>query len=380
MSGDPSRDAAMEASVESLKTYLAGLAHLAAAAQNGAAALARYANEFIIPYMLATNYFRDVELGKLGRNDPLQTLKHNSELGMFNLDLANRALTGALETLGEYARIESPKAAAAFAPFIFEGDLKGVQALFQRKAELLELVAVRYPATIRAIEAEYGFHFERGVNPKVAETERFLLYQILPTDTRVSVREGGKPILILPPYVLGANILGFLPGENRSYAHCFANQGIPTYIRILKDIQTTEALQVMTGEDDARDTRLFCEAIRARHGRAITLNGYCQGGFSALCNLLCGELDDLVDAFITCVAPMDGTRSEGLSSFLSRLPRRFNELDYGTKTLPNGNKLADGKLMGPLVNRKLTTAAATAVAALISGLNLYLLWQLARGG
>ena len=102
----------------------------------------------------------------------------------------------------------------------------------------------------------------------------------------------------------------------------------------------------MTGEDDALDTRVFCETIKKKHGKAVTLNGYCQGGFSALCNLLSGELDDLVDAFITCVAPMDGTRSKGLSGFLSRLPQRFNDLAYGTKTLPNGNKVADGKLMG----------------------------------
>jgi hypothetical protein len=267
-------------------------------------------------------------------------------LGRFNLDLCNRALLGALSAVGDYSRLESSKTLQALVPMLFAGDFSRLEHLLRRKTELLELLAFRYPEAIRAIEPEYGFHFERGENPRVAETDRFFLYQVLPTDPAVSVRTGGKPVLILPPYVLGANILGFLPGENRSYAHCFANQGIPTYIRILKDIQTTEALQVMTGEDDARDTRSFCEAIRARHGRGITLNGYCQGGFSALCNLLSGELDGLVDAFISCVAPMDGTRSDGLSSFLARLPQRFNDLDYGTKTLPNGNKVADGKLMG----------------------------------
>jgi hypothetical protein len=162
----------------------------------------------------------------------------------------------------------------------------------------------------------------------------------------VEIRKDGKPILILPPFVLGANILGFLPGENRSYAHCFANQGIPTYIRILKDIQTTEPLQVMTGEDDARDTRKFCESLIQAHGKPVTLNGYCQGGYSGLCNLLSGELDGLVDAFITCVSPMDGTRSVGLSGFLKSLPARFNDLAYGSKTLPNGNQVADGHLMG----------------------------------
>jgi hypothetical protein len=43
---------------------------------------------------------------------------------------------------------------------------------------------------------------------------------------------------------------------------------------------------------------------------------------------------------------MDGTRSKGLAEFLKNLPQRFNDLLYGTKTLPNGNQVADGKLMG----------------------------------
>jgi hypothetical protein len=137
-----------------------------------------------------------------------------------------------------------------------------------------------------------------------------------------------------------------LPGEQRSYAHCYANQGIPTYIRILKDIGTTAALQIMSAEDDARDTAVFCRTIKARHGKPVTLNGYCQGGYNALCTILSGVLDGLVDAFITCVAPMDGTRSKGLAGFLGKLPPRFNDLAYGVKTLANGNQVADGTLMG----------------------------------
>jgi hypothetical protein len=346
MADDSSPDPAADAAEKSLKTYLSGLSYLATASQNGICALLRYANEFIIPYMLATNYFRDVEAAKLWKGDPHQTIRDYTDLGRFNLDLCHRALRGALNAFGDYFRLESSTAMQAAVPLLFCGDGSSLERLVQRKAELLTLMAYRYPHAIQAIEPEYGFHFERGTSPKIAETDRFVLYQVLPSDSSVAVRGGGKPILILPPYVLGANILGFLPGENRSYAHSFANQGIPTYIRILKDIQTTEALQVMTGEDDARDTRTFCEALRERHGRGITLNGYCQGGFSALCNLLSGELDGLVDAFISCVAPMDGTRSEGLSSFLANLPKRFNDLGYGTKTLPNGNQVADGKLMG----------------------------------
>jgi hypothetical protein len=65
-----------------------------------------------------------------------------------------------------------------------------------------------------------------------------------------------------------------------------------------------------------------------------------------LCNILSGKLDSLVDAFITCVSPMDGTRSKGLSSFLKELPDQFNDLAYGTKELANGHRVADGTLMG----------------------------------
>jgi hypothetical protein len=226
----------------------------------------------------------------------------------------------------------------------------------------MDLIAHEYPQAIRDIESQYGFHFERGQHIKVAETDRFLLYRIAPSDPAVKVEDSGKPIIILPPYVLGSNILGFLPKENRSYAHCFANQGIPIYIRIMKNIATTPAVQVLTGEDDARDTRYFCEQIMSRHGKPVTVNGYCQGGYSAICNLLSGELDDVVDALITCVSPMDGTRSKGLAHFLHSLPERFNDLAYGTKILPNGNPVADGDLMGWVYKLKSIEAETPIVA------------------
>jgi hypothetical protein len=186
----------------------------------------------------------------------------------------------------------------------------------------------------------------------VAETDRFYLYQVLPRHKGVKVRKKGKPVVILPPYVLGANIMAFLPGEDKSFVHCFANQGIPTYIRIVKDIETTPAVQVLTGEDDCLDTRLFCEQVKDRHEKAVTLCGYCQGGFTAVVNLLSGELDGLVDALITCVAPMDGTRSRGIRAFLDQVPGRFNELGLAVKTLTNGNQVVEGRLLSWLFKLK----------------------------
>ena len=316
------------------------------ASQNYIAGLSKYAADFMAPYLISTAYFKNVEAEKSINTSPLENFSSYLKLLDFNFDIFNRGLLGGVNALNAYGQLEMGGLIAALYSTLPSKDGEDLAVFAERQARLMDLVVNKYPSAIQAIEPEYGFHFESGEHPLVAETDRFYLYRIAPSRKQTPFNDKGKPIIILPPYVLGANILGFLPNEDRSYAHSFANQGIPTYIRILKDIQTTEALQVMNGDDDARDTRLFCEKVMKIHGKPVTLNGYCQGGFSALCNLLSGELDGLVDAFITCVAPMDGTRSDGLANFLKNLPARFNDLAYGTKTLPNGNRVADGRLMG----------------------------------
>ncbi len=324
----------------------AALHQLGGACQTFFSGLARYTADFFIPYLISTQYFQQAESDKVFNTSPLDNMESYLELLNFNTQLMGRAVSSALDAVGGYARQETENFIHALYQSVFALNPHDLNVFATRQADLMARVVHVYPKMIQDIEPEYGFHFERGVHELAAETDRFRLYQIMPSDPTVTIRMDAKPVCILPPYVLGANILGFLPGENKSYAHCFANQGIPTYIRILKDIATCEALQTMTGEDDALDTRFFCETILKRHGKPVTLNGYCQGGFNALCNLLSGELDGLVDAFITCVAPMDGTRSHGLADFLKRLPQRFNDLSYGAKVLPNGNRVADGKLMG----------------------------------
>jgi hypothetical protein len=311
--------------------------------QTGMATLTRYNNAFFIPFLISSAYFSREESQRFWARTPLENFSAYLKLGQMNLDLIGRALSGGLMATNQFLEMgiqdllpdlaaAGPEACAKFA---------------QRMDKLAKGVAYTYPEAIDGIGDEFGFHFERQpIHAKVDETARFELFQVLPTDPKVEVRQDGKPLLVIPPFVLGANILAFLPGEERSYCHSFANQGVPTYVRVLKNIQDHEAVQIMTPEDDAKDTRRFCEIIKKRHLRPVTLNGYCQGGYAALCNLLSGELDDLVDAFITCVAPMDGTRSKGLSKFLKELPTVFNDLSYGTKRLPNGNYVADGTLMG----------------------------------
>jgi hypothetical protein len=332
-------------SVKNLETF----SQLVRMIQDYHAGFSKYANEFTIPYLMATLYFNGVEQKKLLNTPPLESFQSYMDLLEFNMEIFSRGFQSSMKAISSYHEYEIQNAIAAVIKTLFpfirhEGETLGE--FITRQSDLIKMLAEDYPKAILEIEPEYGFHFERGHHELVAETDRFFLYQVAPVDNQIKIDPDKKPILIVPPFVLGANILAFLPKENRSYAHCFANSGIPTYIRIMKDINTTEALQLMTPEDDCLDTRYFCEKILERNAKPITLNGYCQGGYMVVCDYLTGKLDGLVDALITCVAPMDGTRSDGLAKFLNSLPERFNDLAYGTKTFPNGNKVADGKLMG----------------------------------
>ena len=304
----------------------------------------RYSNEFMLPFWTALNAFLTTEKDKLVRHQPADSFKDYLELLQFNLQVAEKGLMSSQKAANDYHTAKSSQVVSAWLN-TFSGQLEDdLTAFVAKQAALLEKVVFEYPQAIRAIKPDYGFHFDGSGYKKTAETDRFTVYQVLPCNGGAP-RSGGKPILIIPPYVLGANILAFLPGEKKSYVHAYADQGIPTYIRIIKDINASPAVQALTGEDEALDTRYFCEKIKAIHGKPVTLNGFCQGGFVAMCSLLTGELDGLVDALITCVAPMDGTRSKALIDYLEHLPPRFRDLGYAVKNLPNGNRIVDGKVM-----------------------------------
>lgn len=307
-------------------------------------AIAQYQSDFLIPFSKAVRFFHEVEQKKILRTPPLNTFLDYLTLFKLNNKMAHEAIHSSVETMLDYHLPQINESFLALLAFL-EGQNGDIFDYLKNRVETVKAVAHDFPKAIQEVEDEFGFHFERDGHIKIAETDRFILYQVLPNEEGVTVRKRGKPVLIVHPYVLGADILAFLPTEKKSYVHCFANQGIPTYIRILKDIRTNEPVQKITLEDDIRDTKRFCEILKSNHGRLVTLNGYCQGGLITLCALLSGEVDDLVDAHITCVAPIDGTRSERLGKFLKDLPERFNSLEYGAKRLPNGNLVADGDLM-----------------------------------
>jgi hypothetical protein len=305
----------------------------------------KYLGEFMTPYWIALNSFTALEKEKLGRHLPWESLQDYLELLQFNVQVAEKGFNSSLTMMHEYHLEELARTFSAWLNTILGQEGEDIDTCIARQANLLEKVVYAYPKAIYDIKPQFGFHFDQPGYKKIAETDRFYLYQVLPQYKEIEVRENGKPIIIIPPYVLGANILAFLPEEGKSYVHCYANHGVPTYIRIMKDIDTTAAVQVLTGEDDALDTRIFCEQVKERHGRDVTLNGFCQGGFIAVCDLVSGQLDGLVDALITCVAPIDGTRSKALIEYMEHLPPRFRDLGYALKTLPNGNQVVDGKVM-----------------------------------
>ena len=303
-----------------------------------------YASGFMTPLWSAMNRLTNVEKNGANANRP-GSLFDYLQLLMFEMELAARGTMADIYAMGNYHIREMWEALTATENTLLKREDEDLIGFFERQLKLMDMVVNVYPSAVREIESEFGFHLDNGGYEKVAETDRFRLYQVLPIDRTVEVRKTGKPVLIIPPYVLGANILALLPAENRSYVHAFANQGIPTYIRLVKDIAENPAVQLMRGEDDIRDTRYFCEQLSLGHGRQVTLNGYCQGGFMAALGVMSGELDGLVDALITCVAPMDGSRSRGLVEYIEHLPHHFRDLGYSLKTLPNGNRVVDGKVM-----------------------------------
>jgi hypothetical protein len=304
-----------------------------------------YYIEFMKPFQIASQSFGCMEQKKLFGKLPLQNISDYIQFMLFNLQIGKTGAEGTLNKYNEFCSNEYWRWLGAVSNSLFGLKNEGILDYLPNLGSDLEGLFFDNPESIRKIGMEFGFHFDDGGYIPVKETDRFILYQVLSRDKTVKTRKDGKPIIIVNPYVLGPNILAFLPGEKKSYVHAFADQGIPTYMRILKDIQTTPAVQIMTGEDDARDTRIFCEKLMAIHGCQVTLNGFCQGGFITLLDILSGELDGLVDALITCVAPMDGTKSESLKEYMQHLPPRFRDLNYALKPTPHGNSIVDGKVM-----------------------------------
>lgn len=264
--------------------------------------------------------------------ETIQVLQHNQQLISKGLFSAQEKMMGYV-----FDQIEEGLQAMFNTVYSRNGGER-IGGFMRREAEIMESVA-NFSEQIEKIKDEFGFHFNTPNYKLVHETDSFLMYQVLPLKKGVKVRDDVPPMLLVPPYMLGVHILSFLPYENKSYAHAFANEGIPTYVRVVKDIMQNEKVQTTTPEDDCLQTLELCTKLKEIHGKKVVLNGTCQGGYICLMNILSGKLTDVCDTLITNVAPIDGT----YSSAINGMPQMHS--DFITTPLSNGNKVANGYML-----------------------------------
>ncbi|MBU1343437.1 MAG: metal transporter [Proteobacteria bacterium] len=332
----------------------------------------RYTNTFMEPAWPASRCFYEVEKQKILTTSPLENYFDYVSLFQMNLGLMTEGAAGAFKTMGD---LNFPEAQTAFMSFIDAfSDPNGEKLLrlLKQGSSALETLVHHYPKAIKAAKKDFGVHPERGDVTLVAETQRFYLYRVTPSVKNIKLGNTGKPVLVIPPYVLGSNILMFLRGKKKSYVNAFADQGIPTYLRVLKTVSNTPAVQEMAPEDDCMDMAYFLSEIKKIHNKKVTLNGYCQGGFVALINLLSGRLDNLVDALVTCVSPIDGTKSISLKNYYTLLPDRFRDMGHSVKTLDTGHKVVDGEVMS-WVYKIMSMGKESPVAAFYRDLSMFLM-------
>ena len=259
-------------------------------------------------------------------------------LMQYNARLLDQAWCANLEQLTSYLLDEGQQGWSAWLNSMLGLPGETIEQFTNRQADVMEAVS-NFNEQIEKVRDEFGFQFRTNDYKLVAETNCFEMYQVLPLKQSVAVRKDLKPMLLVPPYMLGVHILAFLPYENKSYAHAFANEGIPTYVRVVKDIWENERVQTMTPDDDCVQTRELCARLVEKHGQKVTLNGTCQGGYISLMNILSGTLTDVCDCLISNVTPVDGTYSPAISN----MPRMQH--DFLLSRMPNGNMVANGYLL-----------------------------------
>jgi hypothetical protein len=295
-------------------------------------ALERERTEFQDSCLIAADIaFRAAGKNSLSWQQLGDTFRHNTAL-------VTRGLLATQEKLSSFVWDQIEDGVKATMNSFFGGEGENLNDFMRREAQVMESVA-NFTEQMEKVKDEFGFQFNTCDYELFCETDSFLVYQVLPIKKGVKVDESLKPMLLVPPYMLGVHILAFLPFEDKSYAHSFANEGIPTYVRVVKDIWETEKVQTMTPDDDCSQTREICEKLKAKHGQKVTLNGTCQGGYICLMNMLSGTLTDVADALITNVAPIDGTYSEAISG----MPQMHH--DFVLSPMPNGNMVANGYLL-----------------------------------
>ena len=163
-----------------LEKNVSVFSHLVNASQNYLKAFSKYSNYFMIPYLIATSYFNQVEKQKLWSTSPLESVQSYMKLLAFNLDLIGRGVNSSMKAITHSGKMEMENAIAAVFNTLFCSEGEDIEGFLTRQSNMMDVMANQYPKAIQDIEPEFGFHFERKGSKKITETDRFILYQNYP--------------------------------------------------------------------------------------------------------------------------------------------------------------------------------------------------------
>ena len=163
---------------------------------------------------------------RAAKDNPMTTVQ-SLEVLEHSQALISKGMMAAQEKLTGYLFDQFEEGMNALFNTVYDQEGEKIADFVRREAEVMESVA-NFSEQIEKIKDEFGFHFNSENYKLVHETDTFQMYQVLPIKKGVKVRDELKPVLLVPPYMLGVHILSFLPFEDKSYSHSFANEGITT--------------------------------------------------------------------------------------------------------------------------------------------------------
>ncbi len=200
------------------------------------------------------------------------------------------------------------------------GDWDSVCAEIDVQIERLKAV-VELEENVKKIRTRSGLQLNNRRRARcLFKTARAKLYRIRPLKPGVRTLRNCKPIIMIVPTILSADIANLLVEMGIGSLQSYADLGIPTYIVILDSCDTSHEVRTMTIEDYTEDVSYFARCIMELHGHKVTLAGICQGGYFALAMLLTKRFEGIVDALSTDVTPYDGSKCTSLASGLQALP------------------------------------------------------------
>jgi hypothetical protein len=202
----------------------------------------------------------------------------------------------------------------------------------QKEAQnIFSIMLEENPALLREVADDVGFHVEdQEAYQLFLETPRAKVYQVFPNKEGIAVNNDLEPVLIETPPMLGSIAGALNPKEGYSYAHMYANQGIPTYVVLYDNVNENDETRDMGLAEWRDDIVVSANALRERHGRPVTLAAICQGAllsFQALSSSETQEqLNGSIGHFIQEVPPNDQTVDPLLQASLEEIPESMREL------------------------------------------------------